>query len=166
MTDAVTVHPASLVWHAAAGLVPFQLPLPRLAPRLHLGTVQQCCPGGDPSEHPVMHWQVLSGHAVLRMSQTDGQHTRTVAARRGALQVHIWVTCLTWEASTGCLEVPHNGLSGKHSWLRAVPAAQTRLLPCCQCPCPFPTATWEVARNSESAWRSHLGPPGLARTGT
>ena len=113
-----------------------------------------------------MHWQVLSGHAVLRMSQTDGQHTRTAAARRGALQVHIWVTCLTWEASTGCPEVPHNGLSGKHSWLRAVPAAQTRLLPCCQCPCPFPTATCEVARNSESACRSHLGPSGPARTGT
>jgi hypothetical protein len=69
--DAVTVHPASLVWPVTAGLVPFQLLLPRLAPRLHLGTVQQCCLGGDTarhSEHPVVHWQVLPGHTVLPVS--------------------------------------------------------------------------------------------------
>ena len=40
--DAVTVHPASLVWPVTAGLVPFQLLLPRLAPRLHLGASRRC----------------------------------------------------------------------------------------------------------------------------
>jgi hypothetical protein len=57
LTDAVTVHPASLVWPATAGLVPVQLLMPHVAPRLHLGTVRQCwalAPDSQQSERSVV----------------------------------------------------------------------------------------------------------------
>ena len=56
--DAVTVHPASLVWPVTAGLVPFQLMLPRLAPRLHLGASRRCwavTADRKHRQHPVVH---------------------------------------------------------------------------------------------------------------
>ena len=56
--DAATVHPASLVWHVTAGLVPFQLRLPRLASRWHLGASRRCwAVAADRKhiQHPVMH---------------------------------------------------------------------------------------------------------------
>jgi len=56
--DAVTVHPASLVWPVTAGLVPFQLLLPRLAPRLHLGASRRCwavTADRKHRQHPVVH---------------------------------------------------------------------------------------------------------------
>jgi hypothetical protein len=129
LTDAVTVHPASLVWPVTAGASPLSTPAASFGPEIASRGIPAVL-GGD--RRPQAQTAPSGAQTFLSLCRCTLVRARVLAdtlrTAMGGKEQHIQIWTAREAAGSFPRSVPRKSAATEPAWPRAVPAAQTRLL--------------------------------------